>query len=113
MRRAGRLAIALEKFEPPPPPVSLVYGGQRLLPLKLRAFLDFAAPRLRRGRPRRQVCRKPSVLNRKFAASLREAKRRSNPALGHTTTLLDCFAAPATAPNPHSRISSSGHQPAG
>jgi hypothetical protein len=25
----------------------LVYAGGRLLPLKLRAFLDFAAPRLR------------------------------------------------------------------
>lgn len=45
--RAGRLAIALPKFEPTPPPVSLVYAGQRLLPLKLRVFLDFAAPRLR------------------------------------------------------------------
>ena len=28
-------------------PVSLVYAGVRLLPLKLRAFLDFAAPRLK------------------------------------------------------------------
>jgi DNA-binding transcriptional LysR family regulator len=45
--RAGRLAIALQEFEPPPWPVCLVYPGGRLLPLKLRAFLDFAAPRLR------------------------------------------------------------------
>ena len=44
--RAGALALALQKFEPAPWPVSLVYAGQRLLPLKLRAFLDFAAPRL-------------------------------------------------------------------
>jgi DNA-binding transcriptional LysR family regulator len=43
----GALAIALTEFEPPPWPVSLVFAGQRLLPLKLRAFLDFAAPRLR------------------------------------------------------------------
>ncbi len=47
--RAGTLAVTLEEFEPPPWPVSLVYAGQRLLPLKLRAFLDFAAPRLKSG----------------------------------------------------------------
>ncbi len=45
--RAGALALALEEFEPEPLPVSLVHTGGRLLPLKLRAFLDFAAPRLR------------------------------------------------------------------
>jgi DNA-binding transcriptional LysR family regulator len=45
--RAGTLAVALEEFEPAPWPVSLVYAGQGLLPLKLRAFLDFAAPRLK------------------------------------------------------------------
>jgi DNA-binding transcriptional LysR family regulator len=47
--RAGTLAIALRKFEPEPWPVSLVYAGQGLLPLKLCAFLDFAAPRLKAG----------------------------------------------------------------
>ena len=46
--RAGTLARILRKFEPAPWPVSLVYAGQGLLPLKLRAFLDFAAPRLKR-----------------------------------------------------------------
>jgi DNA-binding transcriptional LysR family regulator len=45
--RAGTLALALRKFEPAPSPVSLVHAGQGLLPLKLRAFLDFAAPRLK------------------------------------------------------------------
>jgi DNA-binding transcriptional LysR family regulator len=45
--RAGTLALALRDFEPKPWPVSLVYAGQGLLPLKLRAFLDFAAPRLK------------------------------------------------------------------
>jgi DNA-binding transcriptional LysR family regulator len=45
--RAGSLAIVLDRFEPPPWPVSLVHAAQRPLPLKLRAFLDFAAPRLR------------------------------------------------------------------
>ena len=39
--------VALQDFERAPAPVSLVYPGQGLLPLKLRAFLDFAAPRLR------------------------------------------------------------------
>ena len=46
-RRMGLLDIVLQKFEPAPSPVSLVYAAQGLLPLKLRAFLDFAAPRLK------------------------------------------------------------------
>jgi DNA-binding transcriptional LysR family regulator len=45
--RAGTIAVALQEFEPAPWPVSLVHAGQGLLPLKLRAFLDFAAPRLK------------------------------------------------------------------
>jgi DNA-binding transcriptional LysR family regulator len=45
--RDGALKMALREFEPAPVPVSLVYAGGRLLPLKLRAFLDFATPRLR------------------------------------------------------------------
>ena len=45
--RAGRLVVALQEFEPAPWPVNLVYAGQGRLPLKLRAFLDFAAPRLK------------------------------------------------------------------
>jgi DNA-binding transcriptional LysR family regulator len=44
---AGALRLILRPYEPEPLPVHLVYGGQSLLPLKLRAFLDFAAPRLR------------------------------------------------------------------
>jgi DNA-binding transcriptional LysR family regulator len=44
---AGTLTVALQEFEPAPWPVSLVYAGQGLLPQKLRAFLDFAAPRLK------------------------------------------------------------------
>jgi DNA-binding transcriptional LysR family regulator len=38
----------LESCEPPPMPVSVVYSSQRQLPLKLRAFLDFSIPRLRK-----------------------------------------------------------------
>lgn len=45
--RAGALKIVLEDFEPAPWPISLVHSGQGILPLKLRAFLDFAGPRLR------------------------------------------------------------------
>ncbi len=44
---AGKLVTVLEGFEPTPWPVSLVHAGQGLLPLKVRAFADFAAPRLR------------------------------------------------------------------
>jgi len=44
---ADQLAIVLEDYEPAPWPVSLVYGGGPLLPLKLRAFIDFAVPRLK------------------------------------------------------------------
>jgi DNA-binding transcriptional LysR family regulator len=43
----GALRVVLQDYQMPPVAVSLVYPSQRLLPLKLRAFLDFAAPRLR------------------------------------------------------------------
>lgn len=46
--RARTLKILLGDFEPEPSPVSLVYSGQGLLPIKSRAFIDFAAERLRR-----------------------------------------------------------------
>jgi len=45
--KAGLLNVVLQELEPAPSPVSLVYSGQRRLPLKLRAFLDFAAPQLK------------------------------------------------------------------
>jgi len=45
--RGDRLAVVLEAFEPSPLPVHLVYDKQSRLPLKLRAFIDFMAPRLR------------------------------------------------------------------
>jgi DNA-binding transcriptional LysR family regulator len=44
---AGRLKRILGDFEGEALPVSLVYPANRLMPLKLRAFLDFATPRLR------------------------------------------------------------------
>ncbi|WP_027135078.1 LysR family transcriptional regulator [Geminicoccus roseus] len=47
--QAGDLEVLLEQFEPEAVPVQLVHRGGRVLPLKLRAFLDFATPRLRAG----------------------------------------------------------------
>jgi Transcriptional regulator len=41
------LRVVLDEFEPPPLPINLLHGGQAPIPLKLRAFLDFAIPRLR------------------------------------------------------------------
>jgi len=45
--RAGRLVIVLAEFEPEPLPVHLVHVAGRMAPAKLRAFIDFAAVRLR------------------------------------------------------------------
>jgi DNA-binding transcriptional LysR family regulator len=42
------LVALLEAYERSPRPVSVVYPSQRQVPLKLRAFLDFAVPRLRK-----------------------------------------------------------------
>jgi len=45
---AGRLKIVLAEFEPTPIPVHLVHVAGRKAPAKVRAFVDFAAERLRR-----------------------------------------------------------------
>ena len=45
--REQALSVVLEPYETAPLPVSLVHKGQTPLPLKLRVFLDFVAPRLR------------------------------------------------------------------
>ena len=45
--KAGKLKLVLRPFELPEIPVSLVHPEARLSPPKVRAFLDFAAPRLR------------------------------------------------------------------
>jgi DNA-binding transcriptional LysR family regulator len=45
--RTGRLRRVLRAYEPQPVPVHLIYAARPLLPAKLRAFLDFAAPRLK------------------------------------------------------------------
>lgn len=43
---AGRLVPVLEAWAPAPVPVHLVHQQGRLVPAKIRAFMDFAAPRL-------------------------------------------------------------------
>lgn len=44
--RSGRLALVLTEMTPPPVPVHLVYPQNRIIAPKLRAFIDFTAPRL-------------------------------------------------------------------
>jgi DNA-binding transcriptional LysR family regulator len=46
-KRSRLLSILLEKFEPEPVPVNLVFGAHGPLPLKTRAFIDLATQRLR------------------------------------------------------------------
>ena len=52
--RSGTLECVLQTFEPAEIPVSLVYASQGQQALKLRAFLDFAAPRLQQTIKRQQ-----------------------------------------------------------
>jgi DNA-binding transcriptional LysR family regulator len=44
---AGKLQIIMEAFEPEPAPIHLVHAARGHMPLKMRRFIDFAAPRLR------------------------------------------------------------------
>lgn len=43
----GKLVTVLDEFQPAAIPVNFVYMAGRFLPIKLRAFLDFAGPRLK------------------------------------------------------------------
>ena len=43
----GKLVTILREFEPEPLALSFVYAATRQVPVKLRAFLDFAVPRLK------------------------------------------------------------------
>ena len=61
--RDGHLVRLLAEHEPPSVPVSLVYGGQGRLPMKCRAVLDFAAPKLRQ-----RMAELPAPGSRKLAA---------------------------------------------
>jgi DNA-binding transcriptional LysR family regulator len=44
----GKLTVVLKDFEPAPAPVHIIHAGQGLLPWKVRRFLEFAVPRLRK-----------------------------------------------------------------
>jgi DNA-binding transcriptional LysR family regulator len=44
---SGALKIVLKSWEPPPLPVHLLHASRGQMPLKMRRFLEFAAPRLR------------------------------------------------------------------
>jgi DNA-binding transcriptional LysR family regulator len=45
----GELKLLLQAMEPEPAPVHLLYTARDLAPLKLRKFIDFAAPALRQA----------------------------------------------------------------
>lgn len=45
--RTGRLRVVLERFEPPPLPVQIVYPDARLMSPRLRVFVDFLREGLR------------------------------------------------------------------
>lgn len=45
--KSGALKPLLLKYEPPPRPIHLLYQKSTALPLKMRAFIDFAVPRLK------------------------------------------------------------------
>ncbi len=45
--QSGELVPLLEEFAPDPIPVQLIYAEQGMLPVKVRAFLDWITPRLR------------------------------------------------------------------
>ena len=46
---SGALTTVLDEFQSAALPVNLVYTANRFLPIKVRAFLDVAAPRLKRA----------------------------------------------------------------
>lgn len=46
-KRAGKLDLVLEEFEPEPLPVHIIYAPRKPVPLKLRAFLNWVTPRLK------------------------------------------------------------------
>lgn len=53
---SGRLLQVLKDHEPPYVPVNIVYASGRLMPAKLRTFLDFMTPRLRKRLNRMDDC---------------------------------------------------------
>lgn len=54
--QAGALRLVLEPYEPEPAPIHVVHVPRTQMPLKMRRFLDFAAPRLRQSLTMRESC---------------------------------------------------------
>ena len=52
--REGALKLVLKSFRSPPKPVHLIYEAGQHLPLKIRTFLDYAGPRLKKSM--RAIC---------------------------------------------------------
>jgi DNA-binding transcriptional LysR family regulator len=45
----GKLVLILTEYEPMPLPIHLLHARKGRLPYKMRHFLEFAAPRIRRA----------------------------------------------------------------
>ena len=73
--KAGTMMTVLDDFEVVTVPVNFVYCAGRFLPTKVRAFLDFAAPRLKAQFAREEPARATS-----------EVLRRSSPARGRSSS---------------------------
>jgi DNA-binding transcriptional LysR family regulator len=78
----GELMIVLRDFEPAPRAISLVFAGRRLVPQKLRAFLDFATPRLRAALPQPGAIEDASSAREKPGSRKRLPGRRAARASG-------------------------------
>jgi DNA-binding transcriptional LysR family regulator len=70
----GRLVALLSDHEPPAVPASLIYPGQGRLPMKTRAFIDFALRRLRE----RLAAADAGVADARRAAVAAAQRRRRN-----------------------------------
>ena len=116
--RDGRLVRVLVDDEPPAVPASLIYPGQGRLPMKTRAFIDFAVGRLRdrlsaldaKGAARSATATHPSSTTAaKAPAVTRDSEpgrerygSRPWPRRGTTlTTRYSVSEMPAPAPNTH------------
>ncbi|EHR72044.1 transcriptional regulator [Burkholderiales bacterium JOSHI_001] len=71
--RDGKLVRVLVDEEPPAAPVNLIYPGQGRLPMKTRAFIDFALGRLR---DRLSALNAASVRERSLPATPVQRRRR-------------------------------------
>jgi DNA-binding transcriptional LysR family regulator len=68
--RSGALELLLAEFEPEPAPVSLVRMADASPALKIRAFMEFAAPRLRARLAELSKLRRPSPQSRRPRRSI-------------------------------------------